>query len=537
MNTSENKIRIIALILCSVMLLASCDAGQVVSDRFDALLNSGVMAASYPVTTLRRSPYCEPSETVEELSEEDIISPDAPHIIELEPVVMDYHVGDRFSRDLITVNNSAYEVPADMQEKYCTKVLEDAIEGEYAVTFYAVDLETGASFGYNADDKISPACTLKIGVALYCMREIRSGRVSYDDMVVYERRHYVAGTGNIRRRGYGAEVSVKELLELMLVESDNIAYYMLIDYLGYDGYNSLMKEYGVSHEIYEGSRWSRMSSHDLGLLWLETYRFRDTCEEGQFLWELVTHNKYNFLDHALNEYTAHGYETIAHKSGYSSSAFNDAGVVMAEHPYVIVYMTAIDARTYPFIDGVVFVDKLLRQYRDWYSENGDPGLHTDDNTASGETVSHSENTEPETAQILGPRQDREPAQPEPVIEVPEETSPAEIPPVVEPPKETYPQETYPQETAPAETEPAAEVPEETVYTVYEEEIPGDAYTDETDPAEAAYEEEIPTEDPGQIDEPSEAPSDDSAEDITVAETDAETDSEETYPEEEGIYLQ
>lgn len=368
----KKTIRIISLTLAAVMLLASCDAKQIVSDRLDVLMTSGIMTEEYPVSILQRSPECVPCETVEEPADE---TSEEVRGREPEPIILDYHVNDTFRRDVITVNNSAYEIPEDMQEKYCTKVLEDAIESEFAVTFYAVDLETGASFGYNADDKISPACTLKIGVALYCLREIIAGKATFDDMVVYERRHYVAGTGNIRRRGYGAEVSVRELMELMLVESDNIAYYMLIDYFGYDGYNEMMKQFGCSHEIHEGSRWSRMSSHDLGILWLETYRFKDTCEEGQFLWELLTHNKYNFLDHALNEYTAHGYETIAHKSGYSSSAFNDAGIIMSEHPYVIVYMTAIDARTYPFIDGVVFVDKLLRQYRDWYAVNGDPGLH------------------------------------------------------------------------------------------------------------------------------------------------------------------
>ena len=95
---------------------------------------------------------------------------------------------------------------------------------------------------------------------------------------------------------------------------------------------------------------------------MEIYRFKGQCEEGEFLWSLLTDNMYNELDFALNEYFRNGYEVVAHKSGWSETAFNDAGIVMAEHPYMIVVMTDCGIRTYGFLDTVIYVDKLLKKY-------------------------------------------------------------------------------------------------------------------------------------------------------------------------------
>lgn len=299
----------------------------------------------------------------------DIFLPEAPEEYVLPDVIRDYHADDRFVTDKITSNHTEYFVTEASQNRYFNGVL-GRDNNDFNLGFYVLDLETGASFGYNARGRFAPACTIKAGYALFVCRQIAKGEGSFEETMVYEGKHYVKGTSTIRKLGLGAELTVYQLIEHMLYESDNIAYYMLIDRFGYDGYNELMEQLGVINRIGVGNRWSPLSPLDLGLIWKEIYNFRDECPEGRFLWEQLTTNRLNDIAAALKNQGGIEYDVIAHKSGWSEDAYGDAGIVMSDHPYIIVVMTDAKALTkpYPFFTTVVWLDKLMKNYHAWYDE-------------------------------------------------------------------------------------------------------------------------------------------------------------------------
>lgn len=279
---------------------------------------------------------------------------------------LDYHHSDSFVENEVTVNNTDFTIDEATLAPFMRTVNNSAFD----IGFYIVDIETGASVGYNASNKFTPACTIKAGYALFVLREVAKGNLSLDDELTYQAKHRSFGTGYIWQLGVGAKISLREVIHYLIYQSDNAAYYMLTDYYGVDGYNNLMEQLGVENRLIEGKIWTEISPKDLGLIWLEIYRFKDQCEEGAWLWEEATHNRYNFVDIALNRGAKLGYTTIAHKSGYGEKEFNDAAIVMADHPYVVVCMTAVGATNNAFMTCCQWGDRVMRKYWEYSAAKG-----------------------------------------------------------------------------------------------------------------------------------------------------------------------
>lgn len=263
---------------------------------------------------------------------------------------------DRFESGKIQVCNSKYTVP----ESIANSIIECAENYDFLSGFYLIDTESKMSVGYNADEAFFTASTVKAGYALYCFKEIAKGTVSLDETMKYSGKYAIKGSGSTQYSDFGTKLTIDTLLYRVIYNSDNVAYYMLLDKFGIDGYNEMVKELGVNHFITEESRWGDLSPHELGLIWQEIYEFKDTCEEGRRLWELVTTNEYNEIAVELTEY-----ETIAHKSGWGRPGYHDAGVVCCDSDYIIVVMTDTEKKNNCFYKFVRYADMIMKDYADW----------------------------------------------------------------------------------------------------------------------------------------------------------------------------
>ncbi len=274
---------------------------------------------------------------------------------------------DSFETDTIDVCNSTYTVPQELQQKVFD------VTGRYSYllkcTFYAIDLDSGMSVGLNADDPMATASTVKAGYCYSCMLQIEnSDQYSLDDKVEYRPRHFLSGSGVTKTTPFGTVLTVRELIHRTLYYSDNVAYYMLLDYFGGDYYNSLMESIGVSHRLdWNGERWGFYSAHELGLIWQAIYRYRTQSDNGALLWEYLTTNLYNEFAEELTEYPV-----IAHKSGWGKdrfAGFHDAGVVCTERgDYVLVVMTDTEESNRCLHRVARAVDDIMKDYAAWKVE-------------------------------------------------------------------------------------------------------------------------------------------------------------------------
>lgn len=210
-------------------------------------------------------------------------------------------------------------------------------------SIYMVNLEDYATFGYNSDVYVPTASTIKCPFAFYCYKEIEKGNHSFDETILYKRGYYSSGTGVLKDAGSGTYYKVRTLLNYMIHYSDNVAFLMLQDYFGYEGYNEMMESYGFETFLNNQIKWGKLSSHALGYIWTQIYDYRNQCEEGEIFYHDLVYAGSNFLIWPM---TDAGYSyNIAHKSGWASPGYHDSGIILSEHPYVLVIMTESEGET------------------------------------------------------------------------------------------------------------------------------------------------------------------------------------------------
>lgn len=162
------------------------------------------------------------------------------------------------------------------------------------------------------------------------LTEIENGRKSFNDYITFEEKHFAWGSGTIKYKKKGTQIKIKDAFELMLSISDNVAFNLIVDYLGGIGAcNRRLAELGLHDTILieyikDFSGRNKVSSHDmvksLELVFEENKvnltnqnYFRNIlfkCSNRAFI-KRVIDSKYKF----------------AHKTGTIGVALGDAGVI------------------------------------------------------------------------------------------------------------------------------------------------------------------------------------------------------------------
>jgi len=226
------------------------------------------------------------------------------------------------------------------------------------------DLATGMTSGFNSTESLPAASTIKIPVMIEVFKQMEAGLLDLDTTVHLENRDRDWGWGDMADAPGGTEKSIKQLLMLMITESDNTATNMLIRKVGRAHINATMRALGLrSTKLGDYIRSEtdtiryalRTSPHDmLELLdaiardkMIDTWSSREMLAilEGQ------THN--GLLPVPLPKDVV-----IAHKTGSLHDTLNDVGIVyQADEPYVIAVMTT----ELPDLDlGRAFIHRVSR---------------------------------------------------------------------------------------------------------------------------------------------------------------------------------
>lgn len=102
------------------------------------------------------------------------------------------------------------------------------------------DLDGGAAVSHRAEESWYLASMVKVPVAIAVLRGIEAGRYGFDTTLTLRASDYVDGAGATNGLPVGAQLSIRYLLEQMIVYSDNTATDMLIDLAGAAEVNTLV---------------------------------------------------------------------------------------------------------------------------------------------------------------------------------------------------------------------------------------------------------------------------------------------------------
>ncbi|MBR0405590.1 MAG: serine hydrolase [Eggerthellaceae bacterium] len=211
------------------------------------------------------------------------------------------------------------------------------------VCVYALDLSSGATASYQSDKKMLSASMIKLLIAETFLRQVADGKHAFDDVYVLKATDIVGGAGSLGGRGAGAKVTKREMLKLMISESDNVAANVLIDQCGIDAINEEAKRLGLTctslerHMMDTKAEEKGLNNYtcadDLGILLKMVYDKTFVNKEmSAFMLECLEAQTDNrCISKGLPEGTI-----FAHKTGSLSTVRHDGGIVEGKRPFIIV---------------------------------------------------------------------------------------------------------------------------------------------------------------------------------------------------------
>ena len=111
---------------------------------------------------------------------------------------------------------------------------------------YVKSLETGEEVAINADKQMETMSTIKIPLMIEVFEQIKAGKFKLSDKYTFAQADSQPGTGTIQRLDPGAVMTVKDLITMMIIVSDNTATEVLYRMVGGpDAVNARMDAMGL----------------------------------------------------------------------------------------------------------------------------------------------------------------------------------------------------------------------------------------------------------------------------------------------------
>jgi len=214
------------------------------------------------------------------------------------------------------------------------------------VGYAAVDIETGRSSSSNANDHFPMASVFKFPVALVVLQRVDAGELKLDDAITIEPKQFSRGHSPLRDSANGKPVTatVRHLIELMVVESDNTAVDYFIRRLGASAITARIRAVagdGVRIDRPENDIAEAIQMHGIAAY---VHDVRDTATPDGMVRLLVAFaNRKDGLTLASHDLLAHFMTAshnpvrlgsalppgavVAHKTGTMPGVFNDVGII------------------------------------------------------------------------------------------------------------------------------------------------------------------------------------------------------------------
>lgn len=108
------------------------------------------------------------------------------------------------------------------------------------------NIDNAFDFSLNDEARVGSASTIKVPILLEALRQARDGELCLDTEYAVDAEQRCDGSGVLTHLHDGVVVTLKDLLTLMIIVSDNTATNMVIDIVGVDNVNSTLRALGCA---------------------------------------------------------------------------------------------------------------------------------------------------------------------------------------------------------------------------------------------------------------------------------------------------
>ncbi|MCM1329751.1 MAG: serine hydrolase [Ruminococcus sp.] len=215
---------------------------------------------------------------------------------------------------------------------------EDLAEDLYAVLrrhgadagFLYYNPHTGGSLEYNADEKFSSGSIIK---AVYARSILDFTDLSAECEMTEETLN--SPYELVNGEPVGTFFTVEELIRAALVKSDNTAYKMLYNYVGYQQFNEYAAGLGLPQRMTAENYWFRLTARESAAYFKEIYAFSRQHVNGEFMLECMANAEYRDMFSAVL-----ADKTVHEKYGYLPQedfyTLGDCAIVSGKNDYILV---------------------------------------------------------------------------------------------------------------------------------------------------------------------------------------------------------
>ncbi|MBQ8093023.1 MAG: serine hydrolase [Clostridia bacterium] len=225
----------------------------------------------------------------------------------------------------------------------------EALSGNIGVTI----LEgTGDELHFGGDLPIEAASVIKLPIMGTAFKAAAEGRLNLDDVVETDSREMMPGCGVITRLHAGLKLTIRDLIVLMIIVSDNTATNMMIDILGIEAVNRFIDSEGLKNtrlrrKMFDAESAARgiintVSSDDMAVLLDKICKGKLVSAEASA--EMLSILDEQQLNGKIPFYLSHNDDPdldidSAHKTGEDDGITHDVGILFTEPPMVFCFLS------------------------------------------------------------------------------------------------------------------------------------------------------------------------------------------------------
>jgi len=234
------------------------------------------------------------------------------------------------------------------------------------------DFSTGKYVDINADKEFPTASIIKIPILLQLFRKIDANLIGLQDKMSITDYYLTGGSGFLQYKPIGTVLSVNELAQFMIQESDNTATNMLLSTIGgVDGLDRALRNWGfnkthLSNWLPDLEGTNVATPKDLGTMLynIDNSNLLSLRNRAKIV-EIMSHVKNRFLIQAGLPDNAQ----FIHKTGDIGTMLGDAGIVLLPdgRKYIIVIMVKRPWNSYGAKQFIIDASKAV--YNSYASNN------------------------------------------------------------------------------------------------------------------------------------------------------------------------
>ncbi len=223
----------------------------------------------------------------------------------------------------------------------------DAMPGSVSAVYK--NLKTGERFTYRAQEPHPAASVIKLFLMAAVFQGFADGRFAPEDRILVRRSDCVPSCGVLTYLQGEREVSIRDLVELMIIVSDNTACNLLFDLVGEEYLAAYLRDtLHVTQTVFQRKMFdltraaqgieNYVTAADAAGLLEKIYRGELVSpRSSKEMYEILTQQRLNgkipFYLHALPDAPV-----IAHKTGEDTGVTHDVAVIAAEEPFVLCFL-------------------------------------------------------------------------------------------------------------------------------------------------------------------------------------------------------